>query len=116
MRHSLAARAAFLTVAAALLAGAGGVAAQQLATAPARIEIRDFAFAPGTLTIPAGTSVTWVNQDDEPHTVTGTGPQNLFKSPGLDGGDSFSVRFDKPGTYTYICTIHPHMHGTIVVK
>ena len=116
MRHSLAARAAVLTLAGALLASIGAVAAQQLATAPAQVEIRDFAFAPGTLTVAAGTSVTWVNQDDEPHTVTSVGEPRLFKSPGLDGGDSFTMKFDKPGTYQYICTIHPHMHGTIVVK
>jgi plastocyanin len=116
MRHSLAARAATLTLAAALLTAAGGVAAQQLATAPATVEIDNFTFTPETLTVPAGTSVTWVNKDEEPHTVVNVGPTRLFKSAGLDTGDSFTMRFDKPGTYEYVCTIHPHMHGTIVVK
>jgi plastocyanin len=116
MSHSLAARAASLALAGALLAAPGGVAAQQLATAPATIEIDNFTFTPGTLTVPAGTTVTWVNKDEEPHTVVNLGQPRLFKSPGLDTGESFSVKLDRPGTYEYICTIHSHMHGTIIVK
>jgi plastocyanin len=101
-----------------LLAGAGGAVAQQVATAgPAQISIDTFDFKPSTLTVAAGTTVTWVNNDEEPHTIVNVGqPTRVFKSGGLDGGDTYSFVFDKPGTYDYICSIHPHMSGQIVVK
>jgi plastocyanin len=72
-----------------------------------------FMFAPATLTVPAGSTVTWTNKDDEPHTVVSD--SGLFRSGALDTGESFSFRFDKPGTYRYACSIHPRMLGTIVV-
>ena len=82
--------------------------------APPIVIARDFMFAPGTITIKAGASVTWKNTDDEPHTiVSDTG---LFRSGALDTNESFSFRFDKPGTYHYACSIHPRMVGTIVVQ
>jgi plastocyanin len=101
-----------------LLAGAGGAVAQQVAaTGPAQISIDNFNFTPSTLTVAAGTTVTWVNNDEEPHTIVNVGqPTRVFKSGGLDGGDTYSFVFDKPGTYDYICSIHPHMSGQIVVK
>jgi plastocyanin len=74
--------------------------------------IKDFSFAP--LTIKAGTTVTWVNTDDEPHTVASD--TGLFRSGGLDTNDSFSYKFDKAGTYRIYCTIHPRMVATIVVQ
>jgi len=74
--------------------------------------IKDFTFEP--LTVNAGTTVTWVNTDDEPHTVASD--TGLFRSGGLDTNDSFSYKFDKPGTYRIYCTIHPKMVATIVVK
>ena len=81
---------------------------------PTKILVRDFMFSPTPLTIKAGSTVTWTNMDDEPHTaVSDTG---LFKSGGMDTNDSFSFKFDKPGTYHYTCTIHPRMTGTIVVQ
>ena len=80
----------------------------------AAIAIRGFAFAPRTLTIPAGTTVTWRNLDEEPHTVRGG--DELVRSGALDQGDIYSVRFDKPGTYHYGCSIHPQMSGTIIVQ
>jgi plastocyanin len=79
-----------------------------------QIEVRDFMFAPNTLTVSAGAQVTWVNKDDEPHTVvsdTGT-----FRSGAMDTNESFSFKFDKPGTYHFTCSIHPRMVGTIIVK
>ena len=82
-------------------------------SAAARIEIRDFMFAPGTVAIAAGGSVTWSNQDDEPHTVVSD--EGLFRSGALDTGETFTFRFDRPGTYHFTCSIHPKMVGTISV-
>jgi plastocyanin len=87
-------------------------------TAPAphraTVEIKDFMYAPRTLTIAAGTTVTWRNRDAEPHTVRGT--DELVRSGALDQDETYSVRFDKPGTYRYGCSIHPQMMGTIIVQ
>jgi plastocyanin len=79
-----------------------------------QVLIKDFMFAPATLTVKAGTTVTWANKDEEPHTVfSDTG---LFRSGAIDTGEVFSFKFDKPGTYHFLCTIHPRMVGTIVVE
>ena len=78
------------------------------------IVIKNFDFAPMTLTVKTGDTVTWKNEDGEPHTVTSD--TGLFRSGGLDQDDSFSFKFDKPGTYAYVCSIHPKMVGKIVVK
>lgn len=79
-----------------------------------QVVIKDFMFVPTTLTVKAGTMVTWENKDEEPHTVySDTG---LFRSNAIDSGEAFSVRFDTPGTYHFVCTIHPRMVGTIVVE
>lgn len=87
-----------------------------VAAAPNQIVIDDFAFGPQTLTVAAGTEVVWVNKDDEPHTVVASGDAKLFKSPALDTGDKFSYVFAAKGTYTYYCSIHPHMTGTVIVQ
>jgi plastocyanin len=80
-----------------------------------QIEIRNFAFAPKSLTVPAGTRVVWTNRDEEPHVITSAG--SLFaSSKGLDTSDSYAVTFSKPGTYAYYCSIHPMMVGTIIVQ
>ena len=86
------------------------------AVAPASVTIDNFAFAPATLTVAPGTKITWDNKDEEPHTVMSGDGGATFKSPALDTDDKFSFTFDKPGTYKYFCSIHPHMVGTIVVK
>jgi plastocyanin len=86
----------------------------QAAGAPGIVIARDFMFAPLTVTVPAGTTVTWTNHDDEPHTVVSD--SGLFRSGALDTNESFSFRFDKPGTYHYACSIHPRMIGTVVVR
>jgi len=78
------------------------------------VTIRNFDFAPMSLSVRAGTTVTWRNDDEEPHTVVSE--SGLFRSAAIDGGENFSFKFDKPGTYRYFCTIHPKMVGTIVVK
>jgi plastocyanin len=80
------------------------------------VHIDNFTFAPATLTVRAGTKVTWINRDDEPHTVTSSSSPRVFASGALDTDGSFSYTFDKPGTYPYFCAIHPHMTGTVIVK
>jgi plastocyanin len=77
------------------------------------IRISNFSFMPPLLTVPVGTTVTWVNEDDEPHTVVES--DKLFKSHALDTGDTFSFTFSIPGTFKYLCTIHAHMVGAVVV-
>ena len=91
---------------------AGWLSTSAWAAAETKSLIKDFNFQ--ALTIDAGTTVTWVNMDDEPHTVASD--TGLFRSGGLDTNDSFSYKFDKPGTYRIYCTIHPRMVATIVVK
>ena len=93
---------------------AAGEAAVTAAASPATVNIDNFAFAPATLTVTAGTTVTWKNEDDSPHRI---GDKNgTFKSAALDTDDSFSHTFAAPGEYPYICTIHPYMVGKIIVK
>lgn len=78
------------------------------------ISIHEFMFAPTSVTVTAGTTVHWKNLDPEPHTVRSI--DATFKSDALDQDDTFAFKFDKPGTYRYVCSIHPQMLGTIVVK
>jgi plastocyanin len=81
---------------------------------PTRIVVKNFMFAPNSLTVKAGSTVTWTNMDDEPHAVlSDTG---VFRSGALDTSESFSFKFEKPGTYHFTCSIHPRMVGTIVVE
>jgi plastocyanin len=80
----------------------------------AQIEVKDFMFQPTSLSVPAGATVTWTNKDDEPHTVrSDTG---LFGSGAMDTNESYSFKFDTPGTYHFTCSIHPRMVGTIIVQ
>ena len=80
----------------------------------AKIVVKDFMFNPTPLTVKSGSTVTWTNKDDEPHTVVSD--TGMFKSGGMDTNDSFSYKFDKPGTYHFTCSIHPRMVGTVVVQ
>jgi plastocyanin len=80
----------------------------------AKIIVKDFMFNPTPLTVKAGATVTWTNMDDEPHTVVSD--SGTFKSGGMDTNESFSYKFDKPGTYHFTCSIHPRMVGTVVVQ
>ena len=107
---------AFAAGGALYLAANAGMAQQVAANAPNQIVIDNFAFSPPALTVPAGTKVTWVNEDEEPHTVMSVDKAVPFKSPALDTKDRFSFVFGKPGTYKYFCSIHSHMTGTIIVK
>ena len=93
---------------------AAGEAVVAAAASPATVQIDNFAFTPATLTVTAGTTVTWKNEDDSPHRI---GDKNgTFKSAALDTDDSFPHTFATPGEYPYICTIHPYMVGKIIVK
>jgi plastocyanin len=81
-----------------------------------KVEIDNFDFSPMTMTVTPGTTVTWTNHDDIPHTVVSADESKLFKSPPLDTDDAYSFTFQKPGTYRYFCSVHPKMVGMIVVK
>ena len=79
-----------------------------------QVEIRNFRFDPPTLVVPAGTTVTWINHDEEVHSLVAA--DGDFSSPGIDGDQQFSHRFEKAGTYEYHCGLHPQMKGTVVVR
>lgn len=83
------------------------------AAAGNQVSIDNFAFAPATLTVKAGTTVTWTNRDEEPHTVAAS--DGSFHSPGMGTGATYSHTFPTAGTFAYVCSIHPMMHGTVVV-
>jgi plastocyanin len=78
------------------------------------VKIDNFSFGPATLTVAAGTTVTWTNRDDIPHTVVSTA--GVFKSKALDTDEKFSYTFAKAGSFPYFCSIHPKMTGTVVVE
>ncbi|HVZ53648.1 MAG TPA: cupredoxin family copper-binding protein [Pseudolabrys sp.] len=79
-----------------------------------QVTIDNFTFGPQELKVKAGTTVTWTNRDDIPHTVTSD--KMLFRSKALDTDDKFSFTFTTPGIYKYFCSLHPHMTGSIVVE
>lgn len=81
-----------------------------------KISIKNMAFNPPSLTVKAGLIVRWVNNDEFPHTVTFTKESGIDASGPLSSSQSFSVKFDQPGTFAYSCAIHPGMHGTVVVE
>lgn len=85
------------------------------AAAPVAAAIRAMKFDPADLTVAPGTTVTWTNDDDVPHTVSSMhgGP---LASKNLAKGDTYSYTFDTPGTYMYVCNIHPDMKGTVTVR
>jgi len=97
-----------------LLAGSSNVTASDKPSAAATVKIDNFVFGPQTLTVPVGTTVTWTNSDDIPHTSVST--DGVFKSKVLDTDEKFSYTFTKAGTYPYYCTIHPKMTGKVVVQ
>lgn len=80
------------------------------------ITITNYSFHPGTLTVKAGSTVTWVNKDDDVHTIKSTDGPEAFNSPALDSGSRFGFTFQHAGTYHYVCSVHPYMHGVIVVQ
>ena len=132
MRRAMSRLAIVLAVGGGILAGCGNPASAAalgssgLGTAPVQnapvptnpvatntVTIQNFAFAPATVTIKAGSTLTWTNQDQEPHTVSAmAGP---FHSPTLNTGQSYHYTFTTPGRFEYLCTIHPFMTATVVV-
>ena len=80
-----------------------------------QIVIKDFHFTPQTLTVKAGEKITWINRDEEPHTVVSVEKQ-FKKSAPLDTDQEFTITAGAPGTYTYFCSVHPKMTGTIIVE
>lgn len=99
-----------------LLSGPSSIAAgaQQAQASSAEVKIDNFSFGPAALTVAVGTTVTWTNRDDIPHTVVSD--DKAFKSKVLDTDEKFSFTFTKPGTYGYFCSIHPKMTGKVVVQ
>ena len=95
-------------------ANPAAVAAPAASTASNQVTIDNFTFTPQTLTVPVGTTVTWVNRDDVPHSATST--EKRFNSGLLDTDEKFSFTFTAAGEYPYFCGIHPHMTGKIVVR
>jgi len=79
-----------------------------------QIVIENFSFKPATVTVKPGTTVTWVNRDNEPHTVSDS--DKRFKSGAMDTDEHFSYTFAATGTYNYFCAIHPRMTGQIIVR
>ena len=98
----------------AILGGMGSSIAAAAETEATKVVIKDFMFMPMSLTVKAGSTVTWVNMDDEPHTVVSN--TQLFRSGALDTKETFSFMFTEPGTYHFTCSIHPRMVGAIVVQ
>ena len=79
------------------------------------VTIKDFAYAPANLTVASGTAVTFANEDSTSHTATSTG-QGGFDTGTIEKGQTKSVTVERPGTYAYICSFHPFMHGTVTVR
>ena len=88
--------------------------AQDTKPAETAVKIDNFIFSPNPITVVAGTTVRWSNQDDIPHNIVSD--DKSFKSKALDTDETFTYTFTKPGTYTYFCSIHPKMTGKIVVQ
>jgi plastocyanin len=80
------------------------------------VKIGNFTYEPQTLKVKPGTQIKWVNEDDVPHTVTGSQAGSPLHSSALDTDDSYTVTVDNVGTYPYFCAIHPHMVGTLIVE
>ena len=89
---------------------------RSIAAGPPTVDVKidNFSFAPATLTVKAGTQITWTNADDIPHTVVSD--DQSFKSKVLDTDEKFTFTASKPGTYPYFCSIHPKMTGKVVVE
>ena len=111
---TLAFEAGVLVTGALMMMAAPAMTRAAAAPATAAVQIGNFTFKEAVVTVKAGTTITWTNGDDIPHTVVSK--DGLFKSRVLDSGDHFSFTFSKPGQFGYFCSLHPHMTGMIVVK
>jgi|SRR5271157_750107 len=94
--------------------GSFTASAQEKPASTAEVKIDNFSFGPAAITVSVGTTVTWINRDDIPHTVVST--EKVFKSKVLDTDEKFSYTFTKPGEYPYFCSIHPKMTGKVIVQ
>lgn len=106
-----------IAIAAILLLAGARTSALRAQSAPAmgtEVKIDNFSFGPAAITVAAGTTVTWTNRDDIPHTVVSD--DKVFKSKVLDTDEKFSYTFAKPGTYPYFCSVHPKMTGKVIVQ
>jgi plastocyanin len=92
------------------------VASAQEKSSTMEVKIDNFSFGPAALTVPVGTTVTWTNRDDIPHTVVSSDDPKAFKSKVLDTDEKFSFTFSKAGTYPYFCSLHPKMTAKVVVQ
>ena len=92
------------------------IAAAQEKAPSLEVKIDNFSFGPASLNVAVGTTVTWTNRDDIPHTVVSTDDAKTFKSKVLDTDEKFSFTFTKAGTYPYFCSIHPKMTGKVIVQ
>jgi len=99
----------------ALLTAKPAASGQTTSNGQYQVKIDNFSFGPATLTVPVGTTVTWINQDDVPHNVVSTDGKDI-KSPVLDTDQKFSYTFTKAGTYDYYCKIHPMMTAKVIVQ
>jgi plastocyanin len=97
----------------AVAAAAAGLAPSSAGAEETTVKIDNFEFVPAQLTVKAGTTVTWTNADDIPHTVVATA--RTFRSKALDTDDKYSFTFTTPGSYEYFCSLHPHMKATVTV-
>jgi plastocyanin len=103
-----------IVLAAAVFTTAAALPAAPAQAADTEVLIDQFTFTPQRITVKAGATVTWTNEDDVPHTIASS--SKLFKSKALDTGDKFSFTFTTPGSYEYFCSLHPHMTGAVVVE
>jgi plastocyanin len=105
---------AWLAVVVAGIVSTGLTAAHAAERSAVAVAVQEFKFAPPVLTVPAGTTVTWTNHDEETHTVTSA--TGAFASAGLGHEEGFSQTFTRPGRYEYFCALHPHMKATVIVR
>jgi len=103
-----------LALAAVLISHPTRAKSEEPKSASMQVNVDNFTFGPDTLTVPANSTVTWVNKDDVPHVIASK--DGLFKSKALDTDDKYSYTFTKAGTYSYYCSVHPKMVGKIVVQ
>jgi len=103
-----------IAVVSAAVCAVSGAPSHASPPAPTTITVKNFMFTPTSATIKAGDTVTWVNEDDDPHTVVSD--TGAFRSGAIDTHEAFSFEFDKPGIYHFTCSIHPQMVGTVVVQ
>jgi amicyanin len=104
----------FATIFGLMVLAIAALFASSARAADIEVKIDNFTFNPKQVTVKAGDTVTWINHDDIPHTVTSK--TMAFRSKAMDTDDKFSFTFATPGSYAYFCSLHPHMTGSVVVE